>query len=212
MPSVSKNTSWFVRVTLSHASIKEKIPEMMQWLDLEKCIAVYHIGEKTEKEHAHIALTLVREIQKQSLDVRFKKLFGVKGAFYSSKEWDRDPKAIAYMFHEKDAPIACNKGYTDDDITKFKDINDSVQKVVAVNRERAAVKLVDRLVEEFKNREDVSEYKLFRYAMDLIRDGSIYHPGMFLLKKYVEQAYINVSTETAFDSFVDKAYQNLFCR
>jgi len=212
MPSIAKSTHWFIRVTGTHDALKTHITTMMGWIDTEKLVAAFHVGDKTEKEHIHIALVLSHELQKQSIDVRIKQLFGVKGqGQYSNKLWDKADECIAYMFHEKEAWII-SKGYEQDELDKFKALNESVQKVVAVNRERASCKLVDKLIQEFTQKEDVTEWALFQCAMNWIREGMYYHPGMFILKKYIEQVFIQVSTPAQFDLYTSTQFQNLFRR
>ena len=90
-------------------------------------------------------------LQKQSVDLRLKKLFDVNGnKEYSSKIWDGNidgEGAGSYLFHEDDytdEDILANKGYGSEKIDKLKAINKKVKEVVAINKQKASTKLVDK--------------------------------------------------------------------
>jgi len=209
MPSVTRSDKWFVRITRSHEFCSTKLPAVLGWIDVSRVLAVAHKGEKTEKEHMHMALVMKSDLQKQSMDVRLKKLFEVQGHEYSSKPWDGKDEACAYMFHEVGAPILAQLNYSVEDITRYKTINESVQAVVKINNERASFKLVDCLIQEFKDNPDVTMMQIHRHALCVIRQGLYYHPG-FNLKKYIEEAYVKVVSESRFEDYVSQNYHNLF--
>ena len=58
--------------------------------------------------------------------------------------------------------------------------------MVAINKQRASTKLVDKAYEYFKG-QDPTTFTIFHYMMKCIHKGENYHPGNFMLKKYVEE-------------------------
>lgn len=211
MPSLARSSSWFVRVTAPHAETRHNINLIAQWIDIKRCLCILHIGEKTEKEHCHFVIELSSQLQKQAFDVRVKKIFEVKGSNYSSKVWDGDDNAAAYMFHEENAPIILQKGFIDDDIQRFRSINQSVQKVMAINNERSSKRIVDKIIEDFSTQgEGVTIELIYISVMRYIRAGVFYHPGDFAIKKYCQEAYMKICDEKDFDNYVTRSYRDLF--
>jgi len=209
MPSTAVSYNWFVRITIDHDVVKEKLLIVRGWIDLEQILCLAHVGNNTEKEHIHFCLKMKSLLQKQSLDVRIKKLFGVQGHLYSSKVWDEDDKALSYMFHQDDAPIFLNIGYTAADIKLFYDKNAAIQKVMKVNKARASVKMLDAMVEHFKGQANVQLCDVHRLSLEWIRDGKFYHPG-FRLKAYIEECYMRSINGDRFNDYVMGNFRNLF--
>lgn len=197
-----RSNFWFVRVDGSEEFLRQKCGDLAKWIDVKAVLAVYHIGGSKENPHTHACIELTSSPQKQSFDKRFKTLFGVeKRSQFSTKPWDGDIAAAAYMFHEAEAPILVNKGWTEERLAAAKAHNEMVQKVVAVNNERASTKLVDRAVEHFAT-SGASRFEILRYMLDECREGRAYYPGTFQLKKYVEEVQLKLTTTEDFDQFV----------
>lgn len=202
MPSIHRSYKWFVRVTLPHLVINEKMSKILNWVDLQSILAVLHIGDKTEKEHVHMVITLTSELQKQSLDTRLKQIYGVKGSDYSSKPWDGDESACSYLFHDKTATISANKGYSDDDIERFKKQNESVQKVVELNKSRAPGRCVDRVMQEIRDSgEEWTKHQIAIRLLKKIRDGEMYEPGDFVLRRHIEEIYMRQLSDAAYEGY-----------
>lgn len=223
MPNQNRSYQWFFRVTKSHESLladhsKNLLPLlpyvtiMHQWIDLKSCLAVLHKGDKNENEHAHFCITLTSELQKQSLDNRIKKLYNVSGANYSSKSWDGSDSALSYMFHEPEATIYINKGYTDDDIARYKELNAKVQAVVAINNARASGRQVDKILELIK--ESGGQWTPKEICAEFIRrvhTGEMYYCGDYQLKKYIEEVIIRqAETLEEVDAYINKKYHELY--
>lgn len=101
-----KNDKWFIRVTSPWTLLEPKVKEMKEWIDISGMAIAYHKGEKTEKEHIHIVLTMLKQLQRQSIAERIKKLFGVKGnEQVSIKSWDGNLKVFSYIRHDTSHPI-----------------------------------------------------------------------------------------------------------
>lgn len=201
-----KGTCWFLRSDGSEEFLRQKCGVLATWIDVKAVLAVYHVGGTKENPHCHAVVETTSEIQKQSFDKKIKALFGIeKKSQYSTKLWDgvRDAGASSYMFHEKDAPILVRKGWTDDELATAKATCETVQKVVAMNKERASTKLVDKALDHFQGK-DPSRFEILEWMLMECRDGGSYYPGTFLLKKHVEEVLLKLTTKTNFVYFVQQ--------
>lgn len=214
MPSIARSSKWFVRVDGNRDYLADRCKEITGWIDCDKILSLYHVGESQENPHIHFVLELTSELQKQSLDVRIKKLFKIdKKSNYSSKVWDGGESACSYMFHESDVNIVCNKGFSEEQINRFKELNESVQRVVAINRARAPGRQADRVVEEFREENSTPDRRdIFGKFMDKIRNGEMYEPGDYQLMKLVEEVYMKLRHPDQWDDYVDERYHKLFLR
>jgi len=212
MPTVARSALWFIRITLSHQILKEKCPTVLGWVDLKRVLFIGHVGNKTEKEHGHMLLELSTTLQKQSLDVRLKSLFGVKGADYSSKPWDGADSAGAYMYHDTNYNTMASKGFTPDDIQKFITLNDATQKVIAVNKEKGTNKNVDAVLAIFLG-EAPTRREIGLEFIRRIRNGDMYDPGDWKLKSLIEEVVMRLCrTEAEFETYASLRLDNILSR
>lgn len=187
MPSINRSKYWFVRVDGNHEYLRERF-SAINWIDMTKMLVFLHEGETKENPHAHFVIELTSDLQKQSFDKRIKQHFNItKKSEYSSKEWDQKIEAIAYMYHENTLPLI-NKGYPLEILNKAKEHNEITQKVIAVNKEKAGNKLLDKLM--VKVDENSTLENIIETVYDMIHDGEIYHPGDFKLKSVIQDVYI----------------------
>lgn len=213
MPSVERSKMWFFRVTVPHEYARSEANKMLQWIDLDTILGALHVGDKSENPHFHAVVKLTSELQKQSFDYRVKKIYGVSGnGQYSSKPWDGTDAPCSYLFHEETAEIFLNRGYSDSDIQRFKELNGQVQKVIAINKSRASHRHVDKIIETINssgkewNRRDILEEFIRR-----IRDGEMYDPGDFMLKRYIEEIMIKqIIEERQMTAYVHDRYYSLY--
>lgn len=213
MPSINRSNKWFARVTVPNEFAKAKISDMLRWPDLERLLVATHMGSRDENPHIHLVITLTSELQKQSFDVRLKKLYGVTGnGQYSSKQWDGDDAACSYLFHEETAEIICNRGYTESDIERYKKLNADVQKVVEINKSRASHRHVDRIIEKMnQSGRTWSRRDILQEFVQRIKDGEMYDPGDFMLKRYIEEIMIKqLCTPGEMDAYVHDRYYSLY--
>lgn len=210
MPSTVRSDKWFFRVTVPHEFAKSLVPRLMEWMDLDTLLIATHVGDKTENPHVHAVISLKTVLQKQSFDTRIKNIFGVKGnGQYSSKPWDGQDGACSYLFHEPTAQIIGNRGYTEADLDRFSKLNQDVQQVVSINKERASNRHVDKVMDVIGNsgrkwdrREILQEFIL------RIKAGEMYDPGDFMLKRYIEEIMIKqtVTDRDMYDYVHDRFY------
>lgn len=207
MPSVAKGPHWFFRITLSHENAKmcwTAALSTIKLIDVERCLIVGHVGEKTEKEHVHGIITLNKSIQKQSFDVRLKSIFNVSGADYSSKPWDGGMEAGAgsYLYSDPNPVEVYCKGFSDPERDTFKEFNKQVQSVVQENKSRASGRCVERLLKQIadSNRGWKRE-EIIRQLLNDIREDRMYECGDFVLAKYVEEIYMKQLSKDMWEQY-----------
>lgn len=217
-----RSTHWFCRFDGTKEVLTTKCAELesaVAWLDVLRWLAVYHTGKRGENPHIHFIMELNGAIQKQSFDVRAKKYFDIeKKSDYSTKHWDGNlAGAGSYLFSDKDAEILRNKGFTEADLSEMREANDKVQEIVVENKKRASGKLVDKAMEwwskeypdkQFRSGSD--QLRVFRYMLTQIRDGQNWHPGMFQIKKYVEEVTIKLCADSHWSEYVEHQFNQLF--
>ena len=210
MPSTVKSKLWFARIDGEKDFLIEKCKEIRQWIDLERAYGMYHTGEKKENPHCHIALELKTELQKQSLDVRLKKIFKIeKKSQFSSKVWDGADGAISYMFHELSDIVVINKDFTEEYLTKCRELNIQVQKVVDQIKDKAPKRVVDRLVGGYGN-DHPDRKHILTDMLNLIRSGEMYEQGDYKLKSMVEEVYLKTRSQDAWDDYCEERFRNIF--
>jgi len=210
MPSVAVSDKWFVRVDGNKEDLIEMLKEVRGWIDCQRMLALFHMGATKENPHCHFVIDTFTRIQKQSFDVRIKKIFKIeKKSQWSTKIWDGGDSACSYMFHESGNNIIANKGFTEEDISRFEKLNESVQKVVAINNARAPGRQADKVVDEFKD-ESPTKKDIFDVFMIRIRDGEMYEPGDFQLAKLVEEVYLKTRTKEQWKDYVEDRFHKIF--
>jgi len=205
-------SKWFIRIDGNRSFLEEKCKVMTGWIDLEKCLAVYHIGANKENPHLHAIMEMSSVLQKQSFDVRIKKLFEIdKKSSYSTKEWDGNygHGAGSYLYHEDpDGEPLVNKGFTEIHLDGFRDANKTVQKIVEMNKAKASNKMVEAAVEAWKEAiaSEVSDRDICRWMLMACFAGEFHYPGSFMLKRYVEEATLKIKGEKYAEHLTDKLF------
>jgi len=204
----TKSTHWFVRITYPHIEVQSKLSLIE--MSCQNLFIVSHVGERTEKEHIHLAIVLHQEATKQTLDNRLKKIFPVKGSDYSSKYWDGKEEVMSYMFHDVNHKIIYNKGYTEGDIVRFKELHRKVNIVVEHNKQRAPGRRIDGVVEHFKGVIPTKREIAFRF-LEMIKNGEMYEPGDYRLKTMIEEVYLKLhTTKEDFEIYCASRINNLY--
>lgn len=196
MPSVQRSSKWFIRVTAPWEHIQSKIADIRGQIDYQGLMIGYHHGDKKGAPHAHLCLSLKVELQKQSVDVRYKKLFDVKGAQYSSKPWDGDVKAMSYLYHDANGRVDNFMGLDEKEIEGLRSLNIEIQKVVKTNKERASNRVVDyilKMVEDEKaTYEEWPRERIGKEILLAVAHGQFYDPGDFQLEKYINEIELKI--------------------
>lgn len=202
MAKQERSDKWFIRITSPWTLLEPKINEMKEWIDIKHMITAFHKGSKSEKEHIHIALQMEKSLQKQSIADRIKKLYGVKGnEQLSIKVWDGDLKVIAYMRHDKTKPLDYFKITLTDEQEKYiNDIDTVYIDIVKKAKEKAATRIVDKIIEEMAG----SKWKpraIIRRILIGVKNGEWYPPGQ-MMERYLQEIMIKTDPD-AVDSLTD---------
>lgn len=201
MPSIVKSSKWFVRITAPWSHIEAKVTELRQSIDFESMMVGYHHGDKKGAPHAHICIIFKVERQKQSIDVRFKKLFEVEKSNYSSKPWDGDKKAMSYLYHDEKGRVDNFMNLDEKEIEELKDLNTQIQKVVQANKARASNRVVDYVIQMAIEGADGNS-AVFRtwdrrrigtVILEAVAEGKFYDPGDFQLEKYLNEIELKLA-------------------
>lgn len=207
MAKSTVSSLWFVRVDGSESFLTEKCDELANCIDTKAILAIRHLGDKKTNTHVHFVID-TSSSQKQSFAIRIKKLFGIqKRTDYAIEVWDGEKTggAVSYMFHEEDFKEICRKGFSDEDVNMAYANHQATQKVVAVNKQKASGKLVDRTLEHFKDCTDPqnSRKEILTFMLQEIRAGNSYHPGEFRLKSFMEEVIIKLLPDSELDYYAD---------
>lgn len=216
MPSIVTSDKWFVRIDGPLEFLREKL--LLLSVETQLLLAVYHTGKKGEHPHTHFVCSHLKEVQKQSWDIKIKKLFSVSGHQYSSKVWDGrliDEGAGTYLFHEDtESPILCKKNVTDDEINAVKKLAKIVNTVVAANKDKAETKIPSKVYQAWISQEKPSwnEGDIVRYICKMAASGECYLPKSdWQWKAYVEETKLKMSeTPAQFEQFVQQTLSRLY--
>lgn len=173
--------------------------------EVKRMLVVSHSGSTGNNPHVHVILEESVEVQNQSLDTRLKKYFNITNAKtqrYSSKVWDGNSSgegAGSYLFHEEGAEILVNVGITNEDIVLMRKANAAVQKVVAVNKQKASGKLVERALDYFRDPsrcttplDKITPTQVMHWMLVEIHEGRNYYPGRFRLISFCEEVILKL--------------------
>lgn len=210
-----KSKLWFMRLDGPEEHLRQKCGELSRSLDTVAMLAAFHKGKRGENPHCHVCIEISSEVQKQSFAVRMKSLFGItQKSQYALDVWDgnRGKGAVSYLFHEEDEVILCRKSFTDEELDDAREANAAVQAVVNVNKEKASVKLVERALAEFEGAVYTVDlkFRVLRWMLGEIKQGKHYHPGSFMLKKYVEEVEIRICNEEDLDVVAERMFASLW--
>lgn len=194
MPSVAKSNQWFIRITAPWEHIKDKILTIQGWIDYSSMMIGLHHGDKQGAPHGHICIKLKSELQKQSVDVRFKKLYDVAGRQYSSKPWDGNVKALSYLYHDKKGEVINHMIDDEKEIEEIKSLNAEIQKVVEVNKARASHKVVDYVMGQ-ANGSIWTRWEIGSCILRAVAHGQFYDPGNFVLERYINEIELKMNKD-----------------
>lgn len=203
---------WFVRVDGEKEFLRQKCRELSMGIDVEACLSGYHTGKTKENPHVHICFALTTSPQKQTVALRIKSLFNVvKKSQYALEVWDNDREkgATSYIYHESDVEVFTRNGFSDSQLSAAQAANAAVQKVVAMNAEKAQHKLVERALKEFENAKP-DRVDILEFMLQCIHRGDNYHPGTFMLKRYVEEVELKLMSEWEIRDYAVSLADNLW--
>lgn len=198
-----KSTTWFIRVTAPWEHIAGKYTTVREWVDHEHSAIGYHIGKKTAKPHCHIAIKLRKELQKQSIDTRFKQLFGVKGSDYSSKIWDGNHKVLSYLYHDPQGKVEVNMKLSEEEIQSIKVTSEVYNEIVTQAKSKSSGKIVDGILEQMGD-EDWDQSRIIDTILDGVRAKTWHMPSDYTMCNYVSEIRLRVKDEQSY--YRNKSY------
>lgn len=210
-----KETRWFVRITAPWEHIELKYKALREMVDYHSSAIGYHIGNKTKKPHAHIALQLNTLLQKQSIDVRIRKIFDVKGSDYSSKPWDGNIKALSYLYHDKAGKVEINMELTDDEKKEISTLADVYDTIVNTAKTKASNKLLDIVLEHIKeSNRKWTEREIIDFIIRRVRAGLSYSMPQLKMECLLQDIMLRQQSNdlTYGEEVVDKYVDQFFLR
>lgn len=179
--------------------------------DYGRILGVKHIGDSKENPHWH--LVIETSVKEKAFRKRMNALFtkGKGNGHCSISPYDKPgDEPYSYMFHEgteeEETPIFINKGHSEDDIKRYRKMNEDVQVLVNKAKEKASWRLEKLAYDWFvKNRghkccptqEDVG-IKI----MELAFQNGIYQPQDWLLKAMVLKLCYELSDEVSIEYLI----------
>lgn len=173
--------------------------------DITHALALGHKGEHEDNAHIHIALTFAEAIKSDTLRKRFSLLFtlGKGNGHISVKKWDGNDRALSYMFHEETEDIVLSKGYSPEDIEKYKTKDQEVKADYKTNRDNSIFAHTQRVC--LANANFSPAYIIRVYMLELHKRGKMY-PGDYKMKNIVETIRSNNDLEKSIQEIVERIY------
>lgn len=207
-----KSKLWFIRITAPWEHIETKYTLLRGWIDYTESAIGYHIGAKTSKAHAHIAIKLTSELQKQSIDTRLKKLFDVKGSDYSSKLWDGNPKALSYLYHDKSGKVDIHMSLSEEQKSEIQNLVTVYDEIVTTAKAKASYKCVDVVLDAIKESGRTwSSREIATYIFKGVRECK-WHPPGSMMDRYVDEIRIKQGSDDESSGVVDAMVHNFLSR
>lgn len=202
MPSLAKSKCWFIRVTAPWEYITSKLDLLKAKVWYQGMLVGYHHGDKQGAPHAHICLKTTCELQKQSIDVAVKQVFGLTSrSTYSSKPWDGEKSAMSYLYHDTKGRVENHMELSEEELNELRRNNDIIQAAVKVAKERASHKVIDYLIAKHKDHWD--RFDIGRELLLAVSRGEFHHPGTFQIERYILEVELRVAQPHEVDRVID---------
>lgn len=209
MPSTKESSQWFIRVTAPHSHNETKLKLLKENIDVKRMAIGYHTGDKSKKEHVHIAIEFIKSVQQQTINKRIKLLFEVAGADYSSKVWDGSHKVLSYLYHDEKGKVEYHKmELTPEELALIDQTKDVYKDIVQTAKAKATNRIPDRILEEIKTSEHIwTMSQIIRRILVGVKDNEWYPPGM-QMERIVQEIRIKQDPDREIDDltnyYVDK--------
>lgn len=201
MPQTNKSSKWFIRITAPWTHIEAKVLELQGWIDLKGYAIGFHIGSKTGKAHAHIALEMNKELQQQSLNARIKKAFDVEKGNFATKVWDGSHNVISYLYHDKEGKVEFHKmDLTPEQLAAIKQVAEVYDGIVTDAKEKASSRIPDRVLATIaESGKAWGPREIARHIYLEVGKGTWHSPGP-MMTRYVEEILVR---QKGGDEYVD---------
>jgi len=210
-PKSAVSSLWFVRVDGDIDVLRPKVIAFASTIDVVSMLATHHTGRKKENPHIHFVVGMNTSIQKQSFALRVKKVFEVVDRGYALDVWDgrRGEGAGSYLFHEQIWNILARKGWSDEEISETQRVGLAISQEVEKAKDKASQKLVERAVKHYEGR-SVARFDIASFMIDEVYEGTAYHPGMFKLKSFIEEAELKLTPKDQLLRLKNEWYSQMF--
>lgn len=204
------STHWYVRITNPHSVARPLVDQLVNSIDVSGCVVTFHTGKKTKEQHIHIALVMKNQLQKQSIDKRLQKLFGVAGAGkYSNKIWDKKLDALSYFYHDDEEVLYYNLPSLKALEPEILELSKKYKDIVAAAKQKASMKCVESILEESQRKQQIFRTgDIVRLIYAGVRQGKWYPPVGQQLERYVTEVLIKQGDEDNYLREVDFLVQN----
>lgn len=208
MPSVAKSRQWFIRITAPWEFIEGKLNDIEAKIWYDGMMIGYHIGDKGGAPHAHIALKIKSELQKQSIDKCLKEVFNiVNRTTYSSKVWDGDNKALSYLYHDPKGRVDNRMRLSDIEIDDLRRNCALVQAAVKVAKEKASNKLIDYVIERYDRL--WTRWDIASCILRAVAEGKFHDPGDYNLERYVNEIELRCAHKEELEDVISRRLAKL---
>jgi hypothetical protein len=220
-----------------HPGYEDILSESVKRFDRMLC--VYHTGKGKENPHWHMVIETEEVKSVDTLRKHLKKYFtsGKGNGHLSVIAADDSDKKYSYLFHEDDRDdfqIVINKGYSEDDIERYKKLNQEVQEKIKSNipdknlqeiYEASLQKFENQQVNslgqriyrtEFKSSSDVDHFynkkRLFQIIMrHYIDKGDKWLPNRYQIERMIMKLQVMLcENKTDEDQFIDCQFNEWF--
>lgn len=203
------NIMTYVLRLQAHDGYSNKFNDVFSDERFFKILCVPHTGRKGDNPHYHFCISC--DYKKQALRAHLKKHFnlGSGNRHISLKDWDGHSKALSYMFKEGTDPVF-NRGYSDEDVKGFKELNASIQEVIKNN---SPTTIVQECIEHFKDQPDkVGEFAVFKWLMYRLKENGDWIPNKFQMERWILRVQTGVLDGKDYDQWLDHKFQEWFRR
>lgn len=171
---------------------EERIATLALSGDYSRILSMEHEGSAKENKHWHLVITT--QVEMQAFRKRMKKIFdkGKGNGHMSIVPWDGSEKSLSYLFHE-DSPTNVsapnvNKGYSQDDVSRFRSQNIVVQDLVKKAKGKASYLLEDEVVKILQAKGGgFNDREVAKHILRCALDTGKYLPSDFMLKSMVDK-------------------------
>lgn len=172
-----------------------------------RVLCVHHTGRRGDNPHYHFCLTC--DYRKDALRKYLKGHFDLASGnrHLSLKDWDGDPRACSYLFHEGTEELIV-KGFTQEEISEFKRDNDVVQAKML-----KAPTVVKMCVEYFKQKGYTPDKReIFTHMVQIYRkNASEWIPNKFQSERYITRIRSDLAVTDAQEAlFIQNLYNEYF--
>lgn len=165
-----------------------------------RVLCVHHMGKAGNNPHYHFCLTT--DYQKQALRVYLKKQFALAtgNKHLSLKDWDNNPKACSYLFHEGTEPLI-TKGFTTEEIQEFTTANDLIQSKM-IKPHHVVDVVVAYFKEKYPHKLDVDKREIFFKIIQTYRHNGEWIPTAFQASRLINKVRSDLAETPAQESWL----------